>query len=212
MRKNKKKKMKYKISLLILAILIIVVIILIGTKLFKKEDDAPVKVVDSIDNFGYTLDERDTKLMKDTYKELKEVLKSSNVDYEDYAKVLAKLFVIDLFTLDNKINKYDVGSLEYVYPESLDNFKLNVEDTIYKTIEDNTYGKRTEKLSVVSSVNVTDVSTNTFKINEEEVPSYVVTLNWDYENDLGYDKNATITLVKKDKKLYVVEYEGVVNE
>ena len=52
----------------------------------------------------------------------------------------------------------------------------------------------------------------TLKINEEEVPSYVVTLNWDYENDLGYDKNATITLVKKDKKLYVVEYEGVVNE
>ena len=79
MRKNKKKKMKYKISLLILAILIIVVIILIGTKLFKKEDDAPVKVVDSIDNFGYTLDERDTKLMKDTYKELKEVLKSGLV-------------------------------------------------------------------------------------------------------------------------------------
>ena len=115
--------------------------------------------------------------------------------------------------MDNKINKYDVACLEYVYPDNVDNFKTNVEDTIYKTIEDNTYDKRTEKLSIVSSVNVTDVSTNTFKINEEEVPSYVVTLNWEYESDLGYDKNATITLVKKDKKLYVVEYEsGVVNE
>lgn len=208
-------KKKYKYPLLILILVIIIIIGLIVFKMFftKSEVKNNVKVIDSIVDFSYTLDERDTTLMKDTYKELKRVLKEKDINYEEYASILARLFVIDLFTMDNKINKYDVACLEYVYPDNVDNFKTNVEDTIYKTIEDNTYGKRTEKLSVVSSVNVTDVSTNTFKINEEEVPSYVVTLNWDYENDLGYDKNATITLVKKDKKLYVVEYEsGVVNE
>ena len=207
-------KKKYKYPLLILILVIIIIIGLIVFKMFftKSEVKNNVKVIDSIVDFSYTLDERDTTLMKDTYKELKRVLKEKDINYEEYASILARLFVIDLFTMDNKINKYDVACLEYVYPDNVDNFKTNVEDTIYKTIEDNTYGKRTEKLSVVSSVNVTDVSTNTFKINEEEVPSYVVTLNWDYENDLGYDKNATITLVKKDKKLYVVEYEDVVNE
>lgn len=208
-------KKKYKYPLLILILVIIIIIGLIIFKMFftKSEVKNNVKVIDSIVDFSYTLDERDTTLMKDTYKELKRVLKEKDINYEEYASILARLFVIDLFTMDNKINKYDVACLEYVYPDNVDNFKTNVEDTIYKTIEDNTYDKRTEKLSVVSSVNVTDVSTNTFKINEEEVPSYVVTLNWDYENDLGYDKNATITLVKKDKKLYVVEYEsGVVNE
>lgn len=207
-------KKKYKYPLIILILVIIIIIGLIVFKMFftKSEVKNNVKVIDSIVDFSYTLDERDTTLMKDTYKELKRVLKEKDINYEEYASILARLFVIDLFTMDNKINKYDVACLEYVYPDNVDNFKTNVEDTIYKTIEDNTYGKRTEKLSVVSSVNVTDVSTNTFKINEEEVPSYVVTLNWDYENDLGYDKNATITLVKKDKKLYAVEYEGVVNE
>ena len=208
-------KKKYKYPLLILILVIIIIIGLIIFKMFftKSEVKNNVKVIDSIVDFSYTLDERDTTLMKDTYKELKNVLKEKDINYEEYANILARLFVIDLFTMDNKINKYDVACLEYVYPDNVDNFKTNVEDTIYKTIEDNTYGKRTEKLSVVSSVNVTDVSTSTFKINEEEVPSYVVTLNWDYESDLGYDKNATITLVKKDKKLYVVEYEsGVVNE
>lgn len=206
-------KKKYKYPLLILILVIIIIIGLIVFKMFfTKSEVKNIKVIDSIVDFSYTLDERDTTLMKDTYKELKRVLKEKDINYEEYASILARLFVIDLFTMDNKINKYDVACLEYVYPDNVDNFKTNVEDTIYKTIEDNTYGKRTEKLSVVSSVNVTDVSTNTFKINEEEVPSYVVTLNWDYENDLGYDKNATITLVKKDKKLYVVEYEGVVNE
>ena len=151
--------------------------------------------------------------MKDNYQELKNILKEREIDYKEYAKVLAKLFVIDLFTMDNKINKYDVACLEYVYPDNLENFKTNVEDTIYKLMEDNTYGKRTEKLSTVNNVEITNEEESTFKINEEEVPSYVVTLNWTYDKDLGYDKNATITMIKKDKKLYVVEYKaGAVNE
>lgn len=208
-------KKKYKYPLLLLILVIIVIVGLILFKLFFSKDKVKnnVKVIDSIVDFSYTLDERDTKLMKDTYEELKNILKEREIDYDEYAKVLAKLFVIDLFTMDNKINKYDVACLEYVYPDNLENFKTNVEDTIYKLMEDNTYGKRTEKLSIVNSVEITNEEESTFKINEEEVPSYVVTLNWTYDKDLGYDKNATITMIKKDKKLYVVEYKaGAVNE
>lgn len=208
-------KKKYKYPLLLLILVIIVIVGLILFKLFFSKDKVKnnVKVIDSIVDFSYTLDERDTKLMKDTYEELKNILKEREIDYDEYAKVLAKLFVIDLFTMDNKINKYDVACLEYVYPDNLENFKTNVEDTIYKLMEDNTYGKRTEKLSIVNSVEITNEEESTFKINEEEVPSYVVTLNWTYDKDLGYDKNAKITMIRKDKKLYVVEYKaGAVNE
>lgn len=208
-------KKKYKYPLLLLILVIIVIVGLILFKLFFAKDEVKnnVKVIDSIVDFSYTLDERDTKLMKDNYQELKNILKEREIDYDEYAKVLAKLFVIDLFTMDNKINKYDVACLEYVYPDNLENFKTNVEDTIYKLMEDNTYGKRTEKLSIVNNVEITNEEESTFKINEEEVPSYVVTLNWTYDKDLGYDKNATITMIKKDKKLYVVEYKaGAVNE
>lgn len=208
-------KKKYKYPLLLLILVIIVIVELILFKLFFAKDEVKnnVKVIDSIVDFSYTLDERDTKLMKDTYEELKNILKEREIDYDEYAKVLAKLFVIDLFTMDNKINKYDVACLEYVYPDNLENFKTNVEDTIYKLMEDNTYGKRTEKLSIVNNVEITNEEESTFKINEEEVPSYVVTLNWTYDKDLGYDKNAKITMIRKDKKLYVVEYKaGAVNE
>ena len=208
-------KKKYKYPLLLLILVIIVIVGLILFKLFFAKDEVKnnVKVIDSIVDFSYTLDERDTKLMKDTYEELKNILKEKEIDYNEYAKVLAKLFVIDLFTMDNKINKYDVACLEYVYPDNLENFKTNVEDTIYKLMEDNTYGKRTEKLSIVNNVEITNEEESTFKINEEEVPSYVVTLNWTYDKDLGYDKNAKITMIRKDKKLYVVEYKaGAVNE
>ena len=146
-------KKKYKYPLLLLILVIIVIVGLILFKLFFAKDEVKnnVKVIDSIVDFSYTLDERDTKLMKDNYQELKNILKEREIDYKEYAKVLAKLFVIDLFTMDNKINKYDVACLEYVYPDNLENFKINVEDTIYKLLEDNTYGKRTEKLSIVNT-------------------------------------------------------------
>lgn len=209
---NKMKK-KYKTLLIIIVICIILIIGLLVIKKMKNEVKNNVKVVDSIVDFSYTLDERDTSLMKENYKELKKILKEKDINYEEYSQIIAKLFIIDLFTMDNKINKYDVGSLEYVYPETIDNFKLNIEDTIYKSMEDNTYDKRVQELPIVKSIEVIDTKTSTFKINEEELDSFIVTLNWEYEKDLGYDKEATITLIKENKKVYVVEYKaGALNE
>ena len=201
-------KKKYKILLIVIIVLIIVIIAaIIAFKFLKGSEPAePVKVVDRIDNFDYTLDDRDTELMKNTYNELKTVLSSDEIDYEKYAEILSKLFVIDLFTMDNKVNRYDVGSTEYVYPDSVDNFKTNVEDTIYKSMENNSDGKRRQDLPEVSSIDNTSVETSTFTIGEEEHESFVVNINWSYVSDLGYDDNATITLIELNEKLYVVEY------
>ena len=200
-------KKKYKLGLILIATLI--VLILVITIIFLLKGDKKVektKVVDSINNYSYTLDDRDTKLMKETYNELKDILNKDQIDYEAYAKTLAKLFVIDLFTMNNKINKYDVGSTEYVYLESVDNFKLNVEDTIYKSMEDNSDGKRKQDLPEVISVDVANIEEVEFEIKEEIENVYEVNLTWQYEKDLGYDDDATIKLLNVDDKLYVVEY------
>ena len=201
-------KKKYKVILIIIIILIVLLAAsLVAGKLLSKSDNKDaVKVVDSIDEFGYTLDDRDTKLMKNTYNELKNVLSSDEINYEEYAKKLAELFVIDLFTMDNKVNRYDVGSTEYVYPDNVDNFKTNVEDTIYKSMENNSDGKRRQDLPEVSSITNSSVEGSTFLFGEDEYDSYVVSITWDYVDDLGYDDNATITLIELDNKLYVVEY------
>lgn len=203
---------KYKRLLIVIIIFIVIIVgLIVIKKVTTKSVKNDVKVVDSIDSFSYTLDERDTILMKNTYNELKKVLKEKTIDKEKYASLLAELFVIDLFTIDNKINKYDVACLEYVYPSSIDNFKMNVEDTLYKRVEDNTFGKRKQTLPVVKSVSVSDVEKSIFKISDEEMESFVVKLTWDYEENLGYDTSANITLVEVDNKLYVVEYETGVN-
>ena len=199
-------KKKYNIALILIIILIIIVTLFMALKFFLKNEPAePVKVVDSIENFSYTLDDRDTELMKNTYNELKEVL-NNDIDYEKYAELLAKLFVIDLFTMNNKVNRYDVGSTEYVYPDSVDNFKTNVEDTIYKTMENNSNGKRKQDLPEVKSITLEKITEDTYAIGEETYDSYVVSLSWEYVTDYGYDDTATITLIELNDQLYVTEY------
>lgn len=204
--------MKKKYKRILIIILIVVLLAIISFVIYKillnnKTEEEVVNVVDSISEYGYNLDDRDTELMKSTYEELKNILNSDEIDYELYANTLAKLFVIDLFTMDNKINKYDVGSTEYVYPDALENFKLNVEDTLYKHMENNSGGKRKQDLPEVSSIEVLSTETGEYTIEENSFDSYIVNLSWQYVSDLGYDNNALITLINLDNKLYVVEYE-----
>ena len=204
--------MKKKYKRILIIILIVVLLAIISFVIYKillnnKTEEEVVNVVDSISEYGYNLDDRDTELMKSTYEELKNILNSDEIDYELYASALAKLFVIDLFTMDNKINKYDVGSTEYVYPDALENFKLNVEDTLYKHMENNSSGKRKQDLPEVSSIEVLSTETGEYTIGENSFDSYIVNLSWQYVSDLGYDNNALITLINLDNKLYVVEYE-----
>lgn len=202
-----KKKYKRLIILFVVIALLAIGCFLIFKMLKKDDVQENVNVVDSISEYGYNLDDRDTELMKSTYEELKNILNSDEIDYEKYADTLARLFVIDLFTMNNKINKYDVGGTEYVYPDAIENFKLNVEDTIYKHMENNSSGKRKQNLPEVSSIDVLSTEVGEYTISDTDTfDAYIVDLAWEYASDLGYDDNATVTLVKMEDKLYVVEY------
>lgn len=206
MKRKKRRKTKFLLRLIIVVILL-AGIALVGYKMLSKTTEEAPKVVDSIDNFMYTLEDRDTALMKSTYNELKDILTKSDVDMEAYATNLAKLFIIDLFTIDNKRNKYDVGGSEYVYPDAAQNFKLNAEDTIYKLVKTNTDGKRKQELPIVKSVTIKDVKKDTFTIGEDKkYDCFILDVSWEYERDLGYDKKALVTVIIDGDKAYIVEY------
>ena len=171
----------------------------------EKKDDKPIVTnKDTIKGYDYTLKSNATKLYEDEFKTLKANLEG-DINYAEYAVSVAKLFVIDLYTINNKINKYDTGGASFVYPDGRDNYKLNVQDTIYKYVEDNTNGKRTQNLPEVSSVIVKDSKKDTYKIGDNSFEAYKINLEWSYVQDLGYDKTGEIILIKKDKNIYVVE-------
>lgn len=160
----------------------------------------------TIENYDYTLSSNDGSLYKDTFNELKEVLNSETIDEEAYASLIAKLFIIDFFTLNNKLNNKDVGGLEFVYTDIIDNFKLKAEDTVYKYIESNVYGDRDQELPVVSSVNVDSIETVSYSYEQVvDKEAYEIELSWTYEKDLGYETSKVLYLVHEGDKLSLAE-------
>ena len=117
------------------------------------------------------------------------------------------MFIIDLYTIKNKTNKYDIGGLEFVYPDAIENFSINVTDTIYKYVEDNTKGNRVQQLPTVKTITIDSIKKDKFEIKSEKkkYDSYVIKLNWTYSIDLGYDTEGEVIVINKDNKLYVVE-------
>lgn len=207
---------RYKIGLIVIGVLLIGVISIGVLKIFfsseENRGEANVtNVISNIHDYGYTLDDRDTDYMKETFHELENILNESEVDYEAYAETLAKLFVIDFYTLDNKINKYDIGSLEYILSSSVDLFRQKAVDTIYRDIIDNTYRDRIQDLPQITNVTVLDIEHTTYEL-EEEVDAIRVTMNYEYKEDLGYDTEGTLYFVRNANKLEVVSYTPSVEE
>lgn len=191
---------------------IVIVLLVIGASIFcylkfVKSDNSINKVtnIEEIDKYGYTLKSNATEIYKKEYEILKTNLKSSEINEEEYVKSVSKLFIIDLYTISNKLNKYDVGGTEFVYPDSLENYKVNVEDTLYKYVEDNSNNSRTQSLPEVSEVQITDFKKVKYKVSNTELDAYEVALKWSYVVDMGYESEGSVIILEKDNKYYVVE-------
>jgi hypothetical protein len=198
--------------LFIIGVLIIVNVSFFVYQVFlrdKKVEVKETKILDTITGYNYYLEDRDEALYKDEFNTLKTNLTSDNIDYTEYAKSIAKLYIIDLYTLNNKLNKYDIGGKEFVYSAALDNYILKVQDTLYKYIEDNTYEQRKQDLPVVKSISVTNILETNYVLNDNGFDAYEVTLTWEYKKDNNYDKSAKIVIIKDGSKLSVVEENRV---
>ncbi len=202
-----RKRFKYILRIIfILIILAIIVLVLLQFK-GKNTSTQKYKEIDVIKGYNYELEDRDTELMQDVFKKLKKELSKDDIDYNLYAEYLSELFIIDLFTMNNKDNKYDVGSSEYILDDAKENYIINVEDTIYKYLVEKS--NRKEEYPIVKSITKETIENTDYKFNDETYEAYKVTLEWEYEKNNKYDKKGIVMLIKKDNKLFVVAYEGV---
>lgn len=213
--KKKTKEMSDTKRIVLFTIVIVVVVTLIGVISFfvlkdkdeEKENETVKTNTQEIAGYGITVDDLDSEYYRVEFEKLKSNLESDNIDQDEYALSVAKLFLIDLYTIKTKINKYDIGGVEVVIPEARDNYVTNVTDTIYKYVEDNTKGKRTQSLPLVSELKLNSTKKSEFKLNDSntKLPSYVFDFEIVYSSDLGYDTKAEVTVVNKDNFMYVVE-------
>ena len=166
----------------------------------KKEDEIQSNGID------YTLYDNKSELYKSYFGELKEELLKEEINYEDYAKIISKLFVVDFYSLSDKVTSTDVGGLDFIYEKIKDNFLLKATDTIYKNIQSNVYGDRKQELPKIVSVEVKSITPKEVSIDDiNDLNGYSVTLSITYEKDLKYPKEVTLTMLHVDKKLYIVE-------
>ena len=213
---------------LIKLIIIIMIIALVGFGSYyaydnyvKKSDD--VKVVKKIKNYGYELSSNETALYKEKFNELDKILSKKSIDYEAYAKKISELFIIDFYTLDNKLSKNDIGGVQFIKESMRDNFIEEARSTFYKYVEQK--DNRTQKLPVVSKINSIEVNETTFTVdynddNESsttknttqktsgvEYEAYKISISWSYLKNLGYEKKANLIIIKDGKMLYIVEMD-----
>lgn len=214
-----KKSKKILITLIIIVILAIVGILLYNY--FTSDEPKEVKTIKSIPEYGYELKENETELYKDEFDNLDKILSKKEVDYEEYAKQIAKLFIIDFYTLDNKLSKNDIGGTDFIKDDMKDNFIEEARSTFYKYLEVNS-SDRNQELPIVSEIKDVEIENTTFVIKDSktttsktktttskgtQVDAYKVTISWDYKEDYGYEKEANMIIIKEDKKLYIVEMD-----
>lgn len=190
---NKIKKI-IRIIMLVVVALIAIYAIFVAIPSKKNKDEG----IENINN-KYILYKRDSNLYKENFEKLRTILETSPVDNKEYAETIVKLFVIDFYTLDNKDENTDIGGLQYVHSNLKDNLVLNASSTIYK------YIKTTKELPKVKSITSIDTKETTYKISDKDYSAYAITINWEYDKDLGYEKQGTFIVVNDNGDLSIVE-------
>lgn len=217
MKKKQKSKIKYDNILLVICIsifvLLLIVVGIMATGLIKDlkgGKSQSVEIVDQMKDYGYHLTDNNSDYFKKLYYELKDLIeKKDQEDFEKkYASLVAKLFVADFYDLNSKLDKTDVGGIQFVWKSYQEEFKNFATDPtgIYYYVENNVYGKRTQQLPSVKEVEVESIeSINYSEKDLKDENAYRITVSISYKKDLGYAESCTLTLLHNENKLEVIE-------
>lgn len=185
-----------KIITILIVISFMILVFLIGNIIKDLTNKVKeTETLDTIDNYSYVLTDSDTDYYKEQFKELKKILQAEEVNEEEYAKTISKLFLIDFYSLASSINKNDVGGSQYVEEAYRDTFIRKAKDTIYANVENNIYGDRKQELPNVTQVEITKIT--------KTKTGYETQASITYAKELGYAKEVILTLTKKENILEI---------
>lgn len=214
---KKNKKVKYDNILLVVFLSIFVLFLIItgvmAVKLIKdlKGKKAPtIEIVDKMEDFDYQLTGNNTDYFKSLYYDLKDLLtkkKDENFD-EEYAKLVSQLLVTDYYDLNSKLDKTDVGGVQFIWKDKQESFKNFATDPTgpYYYVENNVYGKRKQELPSVKKVEVEDIKKVAYdKEGFKDTDAYKVVVIVTYQKDLGYPTRCELTLLHNQDKIEVIE-------
>ena len=206
-------KLKKKIKrLLVIFVLILLAIggYLIYKELTSQKEPKEAKIINEIEDYGYKLKENKPERYKKLFKELKEILAETEVNEEKYVSKISEMFIYDFYSLDDKTAKTDIGGVDFIYNEILENVLQNAQSTYYKYVENNIYNNRNQKLPIVDTITIDSVEQKDFEYNgKTDNTAYYVKSSWTYlDNQFPtYQKEAELIFIHDGKKLCLVELQ-----
>jgi len=208
----KTKKRRIKINL-ILGLIVVVLVCIMGYCVFdivssmKNTTPTTVEVLDKIEGYDYELNENDSAYFETLFGELKTVLENEELDEEEYATIVGKLFITDFYSLDCSINKNDVGGIQFVYSGYRNDFISKAKTSVYNYVENNIYGDREQELPKVKNVTLNTIEQTVYTFGDiiSDEKAYQVTYAVEYEVDLGYPTEVTLVLIHNENKLEVAK-------
>ena len=202
-------KKKVKVILVLAIILIIAGLAFLAYESFKPKATKTATVENEIKDYGYTLKSTRNDRYKKMFQELQDILSKKKVDEEAYVEQISKMFIMDFYTLNDKLANTDVGGIDFVHTDAKTNFLEKAEDTVYKYVENDIYGNRDQQLPEVTEVTVEKVENIEYTIGTDFTDdfAYQVEVSLKYKEDMDYPTKATLIFVHEDNKLSLVEME-----
>ena len=202
-------KKKVKVILVLAIILIIAGLAFLAYESFKPKATKTATVENEIEEYGYTLKSTRNDRYKEMFQELQDILSKKKVDEEAYVEQISKMFIMDFYTLNDKLANTDVGGIDFVHTNAKTNFLEKAEDTVYKYVENDIYGNRDQQLPEVTEVTVEKVENIEYTIGTDftDDSAYQVEVSLKYKEDMDYPTKATLIFVHEDNKLSLVEVE-----
>ena len=204
-----KLKKKVKVILIIAIILIVAGLGFLAYESLQPKNVRTATVENEIEEYGYTLKSTRNDRYKEMFQELKDILSEDPVDEEAYLEQVSKMFIMDFYTLNDKLANTDVGGIDFVHTNAKTNFLEKAEDTVYKYVESDIYGTRDQELPEVTDVTVEKVENIEYTIGTDVTDdnAYQVEVSLKYKEDMDYPTKATLIFVHEDNKVSLVEVE-----
>lgn len=120
-------KLKKKVKRFLIILLIVIVAAVGGFVFYEMTNTSKVTikkatVLNEIKGYGYTLKSNKSKAYKKEFANLATILNSDSVDEEAYLKSITKLFILDFYTLSDKVANTDVGGVDFIHTDAKTNF------------------------------------------------------------------------------------------
>lgn len=190
---------------------VLIIVLVIGTiiGLFyysNRKKLQVITIISSIDEYGYYLESNATDVYKKYYDELNSLLDKKEIDEKEYASLISKLFVIDFYTLNNKITNKNIGGVQFIHSNLKDKFIDESSNTIYKYVKSNLYGNRKQKLPEVKTVDVEKIDEIEYKNGDyKDDTGYEVVVDVKYVRNYDYPETVRLKLINENDKLVIVE-------